>query len=200
MPESRLDDLNPEQLRAAIACEGPVLTIAGALHGQDQNSCGADGLARFARDQSEPDHASHVHAQGFGRDVAPGEEALSETGSSTLGTVWGGTFHSVANRLLRTYGEAIGLDPDFTVMVEAVNPSAALQETLFQAPHCSLAGSMSCNPTNARCFDLDRLCNDMHGFRSFLIMVIQHWRANVVSVFAWSRALQERAFSLFPRD
>ena len=25
-------------------------------------------------------------------------------------------FHSVANRLLRTYGEAIGLDPDFTVM------------------------------------------------------------------------------------
>jgi hypothetical protein len=126
--------------------------------------------------------------------------ALSETGSSTLGTVWGGTFHSVGNRLLRTYGEAIGLDPDFTVMVEAVNPSAALQETLFQAPHCSLAGSMSCNPTNARCFDLDRLCNDMHGFRSFLIMVIQHWRANVVSVFAWSRALQERAFSLFPRD
>src|SRR4029453_6008907 len=66
--------------------------------------------------------------------------ALSETGSSTLGTVWGGTFHSVGNRLLRTYGEAIGLDPDFTVMVEAVNPSAALQETLFQAPHCSLAG------------------------------------------------------------
>jgi DNA helicase-2/ATP-dependent DNA helicase PcrA len=44
MPESRLDDLNPEQLRAAIAGEGPVLTIAGALHGQDQNSCGADGL------------------------------------------------------------------------------------------------------------------------------------------------------------
>ena len=42
--------------------------------------------------------------------------ALGETGSRTLGTVWGGTFHSVANRLLRTYGEAIGLDPDFTVM------------------------------------------------------------------------------------
>jgi superfamily I DNA/RNA helicase len=41
---------------------------------------------------------------------------LGETGSRTLGTVWGGTFHSVANRLLRTYGEAIGLDSDFTVM------------------------------------------------------------------------------------
>jgi superfamily I DNA/RNA helicase len=33
-----------------------------------------------------------------------------------LGSIWGGTFHSVANRLLRTYGEAIGLDPNFTVM------------------------------------------------------------------------------------
>ena len=42
--------------------------------------------------------------------------ALGETGSRSLGSVWGGTFHSVANRLLRTYGEAIGLDPDFTVM------------------------------------------------------------------------------------
>ena len=42
--------------------------------------------------------------------------ALGETGSRTLGTIWGGTFHPVANRLLRTYGEAIGLDPDFTVM------------------------------------------------------------------------------------
>jgi superfamily I DNA/RNA helicase len=31
--------------------------------------------------------------------------ALSETGSSTLETVWGGTFHSVANRLLCTYGK-----------------------------------------------------------------------------------------------
>jgi hypothetical protein len=29
MPESRIDDLNPEQLRAATAGEGPVLSIAG---------------------------------------------------------------------------------------------------------------------------------------------------------------------------
>ena len=29
---------------------------------------------------------------------------------------WAAPFHSVANRLLRTYGEAVGLDPDFTVM------------------------------------------------------------------------------------
>jgi hypothetical protein len=34
MPEFRIDDLNPEQLRAATAGEGPVLTIAGAGTGK----------------------------------------------------------------------------------------------------------------------------------------------------------------------
>ena len=34
MPESRIDDLNPKQLRAAAAGEGPVLTIAGAGTGK----------------------------------------------------------------------------------------------------------------------------------------------------------------------
>ena len=33
MPEFRIDDLNSEQLRAATAGEGPVLTIAGAGFG-----------------------------------------------------------------------------------------------------------------------------------------------------------------------
>jgi DNA helicase-2/ATP-dependent DNA helicase PcrA len=34
----------------------------------------------------------------------------------TAGKVWGGTFHSVANRLLRRYGNAVGLNDGFTVM------------------------------------------------------------------------------------
>ena len=107
MPESRIDELNPEQLRAATAAEAQFLPLRGPARA-NQNSCGADGLARVAGDRSGPDHASYVHAQGFGRDVARARRALGETGSRTLGTVWGGTFHSVANRLLRTYGEAIG--------------------------------------------------------------------------------------------
>ena len=76
MPESRIDDLNPEQLRAATAGEGPVLTIAGAGTGKTKTLAARSGLARVAGDRSGPDHASHVHAQGFGRDVAPGEESL----------------------------------------------------------------------------------------------------------------------------
>jgi hypothetical protein len=38
MPEFRIDDLNPEQLRAATAGEGPVLTIAGAGTGKTKTA------------------------------------------------------------------------------------------------------------------------------------------------------------------
>ena len=36
MPEFRIEDLNPEELRAATAREGPVLTIAGAGTGKNR--------------------------------------------------------------------------------------------------------------------------------------------------------------------
>ena len=116
MPESRIDDLNPEQLRAATAGEGPVLTIAGAGTGKTKTLA-----ARMAWLVSQGIDPGRIMLLTFTRRASVemlrrARRALGETGSCTLGTVWGGTFHSVANRLLRTYGEAIGLDPDFTVI------------------------------------------------------------------------------------
>jgi ATP-dependent DNA helicase UvrD/PcrA len=116
MPEFRIDDLNSEQLRAATAGEGPVLTIAGAGTGKTRTLA-----ARMAWLVSQGIDPGRIMLLTFTRRASDemlrrARRALSETGSSALGTVWGGTFHSVANRLLRTYGEAIGLDPDFTVM------------------------------------------------------------------------------------
>jgi DNA helicase-2/ATP-dependent DNA helicase PcrA len=40
-------------------------------------------------------------------------------GAQNTGKVWGGTFHSIANRLLRLYGKAAGIGDDFTVMDQA---------------------------------------------------------------------------------
>jgi DNA helicase-2/ATP-dependent DNA helicase PcrA len=37
-------------------------------------------------------------------------------GHGDTGGVWGGTFHAVANRLLRLHGRPLGLRPDFTVL------------------------------------------------------------------------------------
>src|SRR4029453_18461031 len=40
-------------------------------------------------------------------------------GDRDAGRVWGGTFHAVANRLLRLHGRALGLAPGFTVLDQA---------------------------------------------------------------------------------
>src|SRR5215471_21563589 len=37
----------------------------------------------------------------------------------TTGKVWGGTFHAIANRLLRLFGRGLGLSPDFTALDQA---------------------------------------------------------------------------------
>ena len=116
MPESRIDDLNPEQLRAATRARAQFLPLPEPARARPKllrrawlGSCRRGSippgswLLTFTRRASD----EMLHRA---------RRALGETGSRTLGTIWGGTFHPVANRLLRTYGEAIGLDPDFTVM------------------------------------------------------------------------------------
>jgi hypothetical protein len=110
MPEWWIDDLNPEQLRAATAGEGPILTIAGAGTGKTKTFA-----ARVAWLVSQGINPGRVMLLTFTRRASDemlrrARRALGESGSSRIGTVWDGTFHSVANRLLRTYGEAIGLD------------------------------------------------------------------------------------------
>ena len=88
MPESRIDDLNPEQLRAATAGEDRVYPIAGAGTGKTKTLAARVASARVAGDRSGPDHASYVHAQGFGEMLRRARRALGETGSRTLRTVY----------------------------------------------------------------------------------------------------------------
>ncbi len=115
MPESRID-LNPEQLRAATAGEGPVLTIAGAGTGKTKTL--ASRVAWLVSQGIDPGRIMLLTFTRRASDemLRRARGALGEAGGRMLESVWGGTFHSVANRLLRTYGEAIGLDPNFTVM------------------------------------------------------------------------------------
>jgi DNA helicase II / ATP-dependent DNA helicase PcrA len=116
MPEFRIDDLNPEQLRAATAGKGPVLIIAGAGTGKTMTL--ASRVAWLVSQGIDP---GRIMLLTFTRRASSemlrrAGAALGETESRMLGSTWGGTFHSVACRLLRAYGEAIGLDPNFTVM------------------------------------------------------------------------------------
>ena len=151
MPESRIDDLNPEQLRAATAGEGPVLTIAGAGTGKTKTLA-----ARMAWLVSQGIDPGRIMLLTFTRRASDemlrrARRALGETGSRTLGTVWGGTFHSVANRLLRTYGEAIGLDPDFTVMDQSDAGLRRLLRERVSWPTGGPAAPRTCPPCADPC-------------------------------------------------
>ncbi len=108
-----LDNLNPSQRQAVLHGPGPLLIVAGAGTGKTRTL-----VARLAHliDQGVP--PDRILLLTFTRRAA--SEMLSRAGRMTDPTVaakvWGGTFHSVANRLLRIYGRAIGLSQDFTVM------------------------------------------------------------------------------------
>jgi DNA helicase-2/ATP-dependent DNA helicase PcrA len=110
-----LADLNPEQRQAVTHGHGHLLVVAGAGSGKTRTlayrvayliATGADPsrilLLTFTRRASE--------------EMLKRAAAVVELGARASGRVWGGTFHAIANRLLRTYAAAAGLNPDFTVM------------------------------------------------------------------------------------
>ena len=104
--------LNDEQFAAVTAEPGPLLVLAGAGSGKTRTL-----TYRVA----------YLLAQG----VKPGEILLltftNKAAKEMLhrvhdltgvepGRFWGGTFHSIGNRALRIYGDAIGLPKNFTIL------------------------------------------------------------------------------------
>jgi DNA helicase II / ATP-dependent DNA helicase PcrA len=111
---SWLDKLNPEQRRAVTHEGGPLLIIAGA--GTGKTNTLAYRVAHLIRQGVPPER---ILLLTFTRRAAQEMLRRAESVSRhSTGKVWGGTFHAIANRLLRQYGRAVGLSPDFTVMDE----------------------------------------------------------------------------------
>jgi DNA helicase-2/ATP-dependent DNA helicase PcrA len=104
--------LNAQQLAAVTAGEGPSLVIAGAGSGKTRTL-----VYRVAYLIDSGVDPSHILLLTFTRKSA--QEMLHRAGE-LIGVrserVCGGTFHSVANILLRRYGRAIGLEPGFTIL------------------------------------------------------------------------------------
>lgn len=113
-----LAPLNPPQRAAVQHGEGPLLIVAGAGTGKTATLVhrvaglivgGVDPrrilLLTFTR-RAAAEMLRRV--DGILRSLGAG------AGHSTQRT-WGGTFHAVATRLLRRYGQAIGLPPGFTI-------------------------------------------------------------------------------------
>ncbi len=108
-----LDGLNDRQQEAVLHDGGPLLVIAGAGSGKTRTL--ASRVARLIDDGTPPER---ILLLTFTRRAAA--EMLRRAGGlidhQSTGRVWGGTFHSIANRLLRRNAAAVGLDDGFTVL------------------------------------------------------------------------------------
>jgi len=103
-----------EQQRAAVEHDGsPLLVVAGA--GSGKTGVLAHRVAALLRRGVAPERICLLT---FSRRAA--HELLSRAGrlsdAGAAGRVWGGTFHAVANRLLRLLGRRVGLDPGFSIL------------------------------------------------------------------------------------
>ena len=111
----RLADLNPQQREAVTYGDGPLLIVAGAGTGKTRT------LAyRVSYLVSQGVAPERILLLTFTRRAA--EEMLKRATSvaavddTLTRQVWGGTFHAIANRLLRIYSKSAGLSPDFTIL------------------------------------------------------------------------------------
>ncbi len=115
---SWLNDLNPQQRQAVTHGEGPLLVVAGAGSGKTKTL--AYRVAWLIAQGVTPERILLMtFTRRAAEEMLKRAAAICEQGAHVTGRVWGGTFHAIANRLLRTYAKAAGLSPDFTVMDEA---------------------------------------------------------------------------------
>ncbi len=161
-PPGALDQLNDSQRRAATHAGGPLLVLAGAGTGKTRTL-----VARAAWLRSQGIEASRILLLTFTRRAAddmlaraaalsaPGQAADGGSGADdTGGRICGGTFHSVAHRIIRAHAESFALPPAFSV----IDPSdvADVMDTL-RAEH-RLAGTDRRAPRAPACADIYSRC------------------------------------------
>jgi DNA helicase-2/ATP-dependent DNA helicase PcrA len=105
-------ELNQEQIEAVLHGDGPCLVLAGAGSGKTRTV--TYRVAHLLEQGADPssillltftNKAAHEMLDRIGTLVGPQSKG-----------VWGGTFHAVANRLLRSFATAIGYTSSFTIL------------------------------------------------------------------------------------
>src|SRR5216110_3274298 len=105
-------DLNEQQLAAVIAPPGPLLVIAGAGSGKTRTL--TYRVAYLLENGIDPRNILLLtFTNKAARQMLDRVANLLPIDASGL---WGGTFHSVGNRMLRRHGSALGYNSGFTIM------------------------------------------------------------------------------------
>jgi DNA helicase-2/ATP-dependent DNA helicase PcrA len=120
--------LNDEQFAAVTAEPGPLLVLAGAGSGKTRTL-----TYRVAWLLSQGVRPDEILLLTFTNKAA--KEMLHRVKELTgvePGRFWGGTFHSIGHRALRTHGDAIGLPRSFTIL-DADEADGFLRDTVESA-------------------------------------------------------------------
>ena len=105
-------ELNPQQHAAVTAPPGPSLVIAGAGAGKTRT---LTYRVAFLLEQGVP--ADRVLLLTFTNKAAREMMGrVSDLISGDTSSLWGGTFHSVGNRVLRRHADLAGYQRDFTIL------------------------------------------------------------------------------------
>ena len=110
-PTDHLTSLNPAQRAAAEHGTEALLIIAGA--GTGKTNTLAHRVAHLMVRGADP---ARILLLTFTRRAAEIMTRRAERIARGARVTWAGTFHAVANRLLRHHAAAVGLDPAFTVL------------------------------------------------------------------------------------
>jgi DNA helicase-2/ATP-dependent DNA helicase PcrA len=115
-------DLNDEQYRVVTEGDGYCLVLAGAGSGKTRTI--VYRVAYLINHGVQPDQillltftnkAADEMMKRIGQ-ILDGHDTEVNVSRSRLRQVWGGTFHSIANRLLRRYAARVGFTPSFTIL------------------------------------------------------------------------------------
>src|SRR3954453_21454751 len=105
-------ELNEQQLAAVTAPPGPLLVIAGAGSGKTRTL--SYRVAYLLENGIDPRNVLLLtFTNKAAREMLNRVANLLPVDASGL---WGGTFHSVGNRILRRHGTALGYSSGFTIM------------------------------------------------------------------------------------
>ena len=121
-------ELNPQQLVAVKAPPGPALVLAGAGSGKTRTL-----TYRVAYLLENGVLAPQILLLTFTNKAA--REMLDRVAAlagQDVGELWGGTFHSVGNRILRRYPREAGFEEGFTVM-DREDAEEVVQAALLEA-------------------------------------------------------------------
>ena len=107
--------LNPEQLRAVTAPDGPVLVIAAAGTGKTRTLTHRVAWLVLEKGVDPRNVLLLTFTNRAAREML---ERAAQLIGGDVGGMWGGTFHHAANRMLRRHAPLLGYGPDYTILDE----------------------------------------------------------------------------------